>query len=43
MSPKCIKYKDVYAAPGSELYQALVNQNPKLAEELYKRAKPETP
>ena len=29
MSPKCKKYKDVYAAPASDLYKALENKDNK--------------
>jgi hypothetical protein len=36
MSPKCKPFKDVLAAPGSELYQALVDRDQKKAEKLYK-------
>lgn len=39
MSPKCKKYKDVYAAPASDLYKALENKDTKKAEEVYKQAK----
>ena len=41
MSPKCKKYKDVYAAPASDLYKALDEKpvNTKKAEEVYKQAK----
>ena len=39
MSPKCKKYKDVYAAPASDLYKALENKDNKKAEEVYKQAK----
>ena len=36
MSPKCKPFKDVLAAPGSELYQALVDRDQKKAEKLHK-------
>ncbi len=36
MSPKCKPFKDVLAAPGSELYQALVDRDQKKAEKRYK-------
>lgn len=36
MSPKCKRFKDVFAAPGSELYQALVDGDHKKAEKVYK-------
>ena len=39
MSPRCKKYKDVYAAPVSDLYKALENKDTKKAEEVYKQAK----
>ena len=39
MSPKCKKYKDVYAAPASDLYKSLENKDTKKAEEVYKQAK----
>ena len=39
MSPRCKKYKDVYAAPASDLYKALENKDTKKAEEVYKQAK----
>lgn len=39
MSPKCKKYKDVYAAPASDLYKALEEKNTKKAEEVYKQAR----
>ena len=38
MSPKCVKYKDVYAAPGSDLFQALKDGDQKKAAEFYKSA-----
>ena len=38
MSPKCKKYKDVYAAPASDLYKALEDKDNKKAEEVYKQA-----
>jgi len=39
MSPKCIPYKDVMAAPGSELYQALVDKDQAKAKRVYEEAK----
>jgi hypothetical protein len=39
MSPKCKKYKDVYAAPASDLYKALEDKDNKKAEEVYKQAR----
>lgn len=39
MSPKCKKYKDVYAAPASDLYKALEYKDNKKVEEVYKLAK----
>lgn len=39
MSPKCKKYKDVYAAPVSDLYKALESKDTKKAEEVYKHVK----
>ena len=38
-SPKCKKYKDVLAAPGSELYKATEDGDKKKAEEAYNQAK----
>lgn len=39
MSPKCRKYKDVYAAPASDLYKVLEEKpvNHKKAEEAAKK------
>lgn len=38
MSPKSKKFKDVYAAPASDLWKAIENKDSKKAEELYKEA-----
>lgn len=39
MSPKCKSYKDVLAAPGSELFAALVEGDHKKAERVYKECR----
>lgn len=39
MNPKCKPYRDVYAAPGSELFQALVDGDHKKAARVYEEAK----
>lgn len=33
----CLKYKDTWAAPNSDLYKALEEKNFELAEKLYQR------
>ncbi|MFW6855309.1 hypothetical protein ACODYM_28880 [Burkholderia gladioli] len=37
MHRNAIKFKDTWAAPGSQLHQALVDQNLKLAERIYRQ------
>lgn len=39
MSPKCKQYKDVFAAPGSDLYQAIIDRDDKKAKQVYDDAK----
>jgi hypothetical protein len=35
MNRRCIRYKDTWAAPGSQLHAALTDGNKKLAERIY--------
>lgn len=37
MHKNCIKYKDLYAAPGSDLHKALESKDMELAERLYQK------
>ena len=39
MNPRCVKFKDVYVDPNSQLYKAIKEKDFALAEELYQLAK----